>query len=88
MKKVVVNKVYAYAVAFDVSLIVLDIIYDTDEKVKLMYVIGDKIIGYITTQKLHYTNKGAYIKYFGRRIYMYEFAPVDFYGMEFVGGRK
>ena len=53
-----------------------------------MYVIGDKIIGYITTQKLHYTNKGAYIKYFGRRIYMYEFAPVDFYGMEFVGGRK
>ena len=63
-------------------------IYDIDEKVKLMYVIGDKIVGYITTQKLHYTNKGAYIKYFGRRIYTYEFAPVDFYGMEFVGGRK
>lgn len=88
MRKVVVNKVHAYAVAFDVSLIVLDIIYDTDEKVKLMYTIGDKIIGYITTQKLHYTNKGAYIKYFGRRIYMYKFEPVDFYGMEFVGGRK
>lgn len=88
MRKIVVNKVPAYAVAFDVSLIVLDIIYDTDEKVKLMYVIDDKIIGYITTQKLHYTNKGAYIKYFGRRIYMYEFAPVDFYGMEFKGSSR
>ena len=88
MRKVVVNKVHAYAVSFDVYLIVLDIICDTDEKVKLMYAIGDKIIGYITTQKLQYTNKGAYIKYFGRRIYMYEFAPVDFYGMEFRGSRK
>ena len=88
MRKVIVNKVHAYSVAFDVSLIVLDIINDTDEKVKLMYAIGDKIIGYITTQKLHYTNKGAYIKYFGRRIYMYEFAPVDFYGMEFKGSAK
>lgn len=88
MRKIVVNKVHAYAVAFNVSLIVLDIIYDTDEKVKLMYAIDDKIIGYITTQKLHYTNKGAYIKYFGRRIYMYEFAPVDFYGMEFKGSSR
>lgn len=88
MRKVVVNKVLAYPVAFDVSLIILDIIYDIDEKVKLMYVIEDKIVGYITTQKLHYTNKGAYIKYFGRRIYIHEFEPVDFYGMEFRGGRK
>ena len=85
MKKIVVNKVRAYPVTFDVYLIALDII---NEKVKLMYVVNDKIIGYITTQKLHYTNKGAYIKYFGGRIYMYEFAPVDFYGMEFIGGRK
>ena len=88
MRKVVVNKAHAYSVAFDVSLIALDIIYDIDEKIKLMYVIGDKIIGYITTQKLHYTNKGAYIKYFGRRIYTYEFAPVDFYGMEFKGSSR
>lgn len=86
--KIRVDKAYAYSVAFDVNLIVLDIINDTEEKVKLMYVIGDKIIGNITTQKLHYTNKGAFIKYFGRRIYMFEFAPVDFYGMEFVGGRR
>ena len=88
MRKIIVNKAHAYAVAFDVSLIVLDIFYDTDENVKLMYAIEDKIIGYITTQKLHYTNKGAYIKYFGRRIYMYEFAPVDFYGMEFKGSSR
>lgn len=88
MKKIVVNKAHAYNVAFDVNLVVLDIIYDSVEKVKLMYAIGDKIIGYITTQKLHYTSKGAYIKYFGRRIYTYEFAPVDFYGMEFKGSSR
>lgn len=83
MKKVVVNKARAYAVAFDVSLIILDIVYGIDDKIKLMYVIGEKIIGYITTKKVYYTNKGAYIVYFGRRIYLNEFAPVDFYGMEF-----
>lgn len=88
MRKVVVNKVHVYSVSFDVSLIVLDTIYDTEERVKLMYTIEDKIIGYITTQKLHYTDKGAYIKYFGRRIYMYEFTPVDFYGMEFKGSSR
>ena len=88
MRKIVVNKAHAYTVAFDVSLIALDIIYDIDDRVRLMYTVGDKIIGYITTQKLHYTNKGAYIKYFGRRIYMYEFAPVDFYGMEFKGSSR
>ena len=88
MRKVIVNKCHAYPVSFDVSLIVLDIINDIDEKVKLMYVIEDKIIGYITTQKLHYTNKGAYIRYFGRRIYMYEFCTVDFYGMEFKGNAR
>lgn len=88
MRKVVVNKVHAYPVAFNVYLIALDIINDIDEKVKLMYVVDNKIIGYITTQKLHYTNKGAYIKYFGRRIYLFEFCPVDFYGMEFRGSHK
>lgn len=88
MRTVVVNKVHAYDVAYDVSLIALDIIYGIDGKVKLMYVIGDKIIGYITTQKLHYTNKGAYIKYFGRRIYLNEFQKIDFYGMEFKGSSR
>ena len=88
MRKVVVNKVHAYTVAFDVSLIALDIIYDTDEKVKLMYVIGDKIIGNVTSKKVYYTCKGAYIVYFGRRIYLNEFQKIDFYGMEFVGGRR
>lgn len=87
MRKIKVNKAHAYAVAFDVALIVLDIIYDTDE-VKLMCVIGDKIIGNVTTKKVYYTCKGAYIIYFGRRIYLYEFAPVDFYGMEFKGSSR
>lgn len=88
MRKVTVNKVHAYTVSFDVSLIVLDTIYDVDVKVRLMFTFGERIIGYITKQKLHYTNKGAYIKYFGRRIYMHEFCPVDFYGMEFKGSAR
>lgn len=87
MKKIKVNKAYAYSVSFDVTLILLNIIYDTDDKVKIMYTIGEKIIGNVTTKKIYYTNKGSYIVYFGRRAYLNEFLPVDFYGAEFVGGR-
>lgn len=88
MKKIKVDEVFAYSVGFDASLLILDIIYNTEDKVKLAYVVDQYIIGNVTTQKVRYTNKGAYIKYFGRRIYLDEFFPVDFYGMEFVGGRR
>ena len=59
MRKIKVNKAYAYSVGFNV-----------------------------TTKKVYYTNKGSYIIYFGHRVYLNDFLPVDFYGMEFVGGRK
>ena len=88
MRKVVVNKAYAYSVGFDVALVILDIIYDTNDKVKVMYTVGEKIIGNVTTKKVYYTNKGSYIIYFGRRVYLNDFFPVDFYGAEFIGGRK
>lgn len=88
MRKIRVDKALAYSVAFDVYLIVLDTIYDIDDKVKIMYAIDERIIGNVTTKKVYYTVKGAYIRYFGRRIYLNEFFPVDFYGMEFKGGRK
>lgn len=88
MRKIRVDEVLAYSVGFDASLLILDTIYDTEDKVKLAYVVDQYIIGNVTTQKVRYTNKGAYIKYFGRRIYLNEFFPVDFYGMEFVGGRR
>ena len=83
MKKIRVDEVLAYSVGFDASLLILDIIYGIEDKVKLAYVVDQYIIGNVTTQKVRYTNKGAYIKYFGRRIYLDEFFPVDFYGMEF-----
>lgn len=85
MKKIKVDKAFTYSVGFDANLLILDTIYDIEDKVKLAYVIDQYIIGNVTTQKVRYTNKGAYIKYFGRRIYLNEFAPVDFYGMEFIG---
>ena len=88
MKKIKVDKAYAYNVGFDVDLVILDIIYGTNDKVKVMYTIGEKIIGNVTTKKIYYTNKGSYIIYFGRRVYLNDFLPVDFYGMEFIGGRK
>lgn len=88
MKKIKVDEAFTYSVGFDASLLILDTIYDTEDKVKLAYVVDQYIIGNVTTQKVRYTNKGAYIKYFGRRIYLNEFFPVDFYGMEFRGSRK
>ena len=88
MKKIKVNKAYAYNVGFDVALVILDIVYGIDDKIKVMYTIGEKIIGNVTTKKVYYTNKGSYITYFGRRVYLNEFLPVDFYGAEFIGGRK
>lgn len=88
MKKIRVDEAHAYSVAFDVYLIILDVIYDVDDKVKIMYTIDEKIIGNITTKKIYYTNKGAYIRYFGRRIYLNEFQKIDFYGMECRGSHK
>ena len=88
MKKIRVDEVLAYSVGFDANLLILDTIYDTEDKVKIAYVVDQYIIGNVTTQKVRYTNKGAYIKFFGRRIYLNEFQKIDFYGMEFIGGRK
>ena len=88
MKKIKVDKAFSYSVGFDVALVILDIIYGINDKVKVMYTIGEKIIGNVTTKKVYYTNKGSYIMYFGRRVYLNEFLPVDFYSMEFIGGRK
>lgn len=88
MKKIKVDEAFTYSVGYDVALIILDIIYGIDDKIKVMYTIGENIIGNVTTKKVYYTCKGAYIVYFGRRIYLNEFFPVDFYGMEFRGSRK
>lgn len=89
MRILKVNKCHAYSVGFDASVLLLDIEYDIEDKVKVAYVYNNYIIGNITHKKIYYTNKGAYIKYFGgRRIYLNNFLPVDFYGMEFRGSHK
>ena len=76
-----INKAFYYRVGFDVALVILEITYGINDKVKVMYTIGDKIIGNVTTKKVYYTNKGSYIMYFGRRVYLNEFLPVVFYCM-------
>lgn len=83
-----VNECHAYSVGFDASVLILDVEYDVYDKVKVAYVYNNSIIGNITHKKVYYTNKGSYIKYFGKRIYLNNFLPVDFYGMEFIGGHK
>ena len=88
MRVLKVNECHAYSVGFDASVLILDVKYDVDDRVKVAYVYNNSIIGNITHKKVYYTNKGAYIKYFNRRIYLSNFLPVDFYGAEFVGGRK
>lgn len=88
MRVLKVNECHAYSVGFDASVLILDVEYDVYDKVKVAYVYNNSIIGNITHKKVYYTNKGAYIKYFGRRVYLNDFLPVDFYGAEFMGGRK
>ena len=88
MKTIKVDKAYAYNVGFDVALVILDLSYGTNDKVRVMYTIGEKIIGNVPTKKVYYTNKGSYIIYFGRRVYLNDFLPVDFYGMEIKGSSR
>ena len=88
MKKIKVERAHVYNFGVGACLMILDIAYGINNKIKVMYTIGEKIIGNVTTKKVYYTCKGAYIIYFGRRIYLSEFQKIDFYGMEFVGGRK
>lgn len=88
MRKIKVNEVPAYCVAFDVYLLILDVLYDIEDKVQIAYVYENAILGNITYKKVYYTNRGAYIIYFGRRIYISEFMQVDFYGTEFRRSHK
>lgn len=88
MKKIRVDKVFAYHVGFDANILLLNTVYDIEDKVRVAYVYNNSIIGNITHKKVYYTNRGGYIIYFNRRIYLDEFYPADFYGEEFVGGRK
>lgn len=84
MQKIKVDEALAYYVGYDATLIILDVIYDIDDAVKLMYVVDGEIVGDITTKKIYYTNRGAYIIWCGYPHYLYEFSVVDFQGREFI----
>lgn len=83
MKKVTINKAYAYCIGWDAALLIIDTIYDIDTKVRIAYIVEDTIIGYITNKKVYSSRKGEYIVWGGSRRYLNEFEKITFYNKEF-----
>lgn len=82
MKKII-ERTQAYFVGYGAFLAILEILYDTEESVRLAYIVDDTIIGYITKKRIYYTNKGAYIVWAGVRRYLNEFQEVLLYNKEY-----
>ncbi len=81
--KINIDRAHVYSMgAFD-SLMILDVIYDIEDKVRIAYVVDDTIIGYITKKRIYYTNKGAYIVWGGHRRYLNEFITCLLYNKEY-----
>lgn len=81
--KINIDRAHVYSMgAFD-SLMILDVIYDIEDKVRIAYVVDDTIIGYITKKRIYYTNKGAYIVWGGHRRYLDEFINCLLYNKEY-----
>lgn len=81
--KINIDRAHVYSMgAFD-SLMILDVIYDIEDKVRIAYVVDDTIIGYITKKRIYYTNKGSYIVWGGRRRYLDEFITCLLYNKEY-----
>lgn len=62
---------------------ILDVIYDINDKVRIAYVVDDTIIGYITTKKVYSSSKGNYIVWGGRRRYLDAFIECTLYNKEY-----
>ncbi len=82
MKKTI-ERTQAYFIGYGAFLAILEILYDTEESVRLVYIVDDTIIGYITKKRIYYTNKGAYIVWAGVRRYLNEFQEVLLYNKEY-----
>lgn len=81
--KINIDRAHVYSMgAFD-SLMILDVIYDIEDKVRIAYVVDDTIIGYITKKRIYYTNKGEYIVWGGHRRYLNEFITCLLYNKEY-----
>ena len=83
MKKIIIDRAHVYSVGWCASLMILDVIYDIDDKVRIAYVVDDTIIGYITTKKVYSSSKGNYIVWGGRRRYLNEFIECTLYNKEY-----
>ena len=83
MKKIIIDKAHAYSIGRCDSLMILDVIYDINDKVRIAYVVDDTIIGYITTKNVYSSSKGNYIVWGGRRRYLDDFIECTLYNKEY-----
>lgn len=84
MKMIKIERAHVYNFGLGECLIILNVIYDTDNKVKVAYVVGDTIKGYVTTKKVYYSYpRGAFILFGGRRYHLDEFMECLLYNKEY-----
>lgn len=81
--KINIDRAHVYSMGAFASLMILDVIYDIEDKVRIAYVVDDTIIGYITKKRIYYTNKGSFIVWGGRRRYLDEFITCLLYNKEY-----
>lgn len=81
--KINIDRAHVYSLEDFASLMILDIIYDIEDKVRIAYVVDNTIIGYITTKKVYYSNKGSFIVWGGHRRYLDEFITCLLYNKEY-----
>lgn len=82
MRTIKLERAHVYNFGLGECLMILDVIYNTDDKVKVAYVVGDTIKGYITTKKVYYS-RGAYILFGGRRYHLDDFMECLLYNTEY-----
>lgn len=84
MKTIKIERAHVYNFGFGECLMILDTIYGIDDKVKVAYVVGDTIKGYITTKKVYSSYpRGAYILFGGRRYHLDDFMECLLYNTEY-----
>lgn len=84
MKIIKIERAHVYNFGFGECLMILDTIYGINDKVKVAYVVGDTIKGYITTKKVYYSYpRGGYILFGGRRYHLDEFIECLLYNTEY-----
>lgn len=84
MKTIKVERAHVYNFVFGECLMILDTIYGINDKVKVAYVVGDTIKGYITAKKVYSSYpRGAYILFGGRRLHLDDFMECLLYNKEY-----